>query len=175
MSVKDRARSFKLGKAKTKEAKIKRQEKKHETLRKETNIAKLEKIQREGTYESGIGLHLDGYTEDELNEQEMKITCRRCNRKGHKTANSKKCPFYKARVPTKKKKAAATAAQPPVVAAAASTPATAAIAAVTRRDAEDADRFDSMPFVDDVIDDDEDEFFDAPETVDSDEDEVGII
>ena len=90
----------------------------------------------------------DGYDEDDLTPAELLMECGRCKRKGHQTAGSSKCPYYKQR----KKKAAAPAAPPAVVGGG---PLVAAAAAAARRDAADAERFDSMPLNDDAVDDDD--------------------
>ena len=153
LHTKERARSKKLAKAKTKESKLKRQEKKHDSLKIQTTTAKREKAQREGTYGSGIGLLGDidvddGYDSDTLTAAEKNIVCKACGRKGHKTKANKLCPRYipRKQPPKKKQKKTATLAGAPLLEV---------------EDADDADQLDSLPLNDSIIDSDDDEFYDA--------------
>ena len=154
--TKDRSRAKKLFESTTKAAKKKRQGKKADNLKKATNVAKLEKAQREGSYGPGIGLLGDvddGYDSDLLTPAQRELTCRACGRRGHKTKANKLCPFYVPRVYKKKQKKTNEEQEvlPPA-------------AATNNDDAADADRMDCLALNDACGSDDE--FFDAEEDFD---------
>ena len=157
LTVKDKARKKKAEKTKTLEAKLKRQAKKADTLLKETNNAKREKAQRLGSYGPGIALEDidDGYDSDLLTEEQKKLKCKSCGRKGHKLKTNKLCPYYIAR--KRKAKTAGGAAATAVAAAAADNN--------NNPDAADSERMDGLAFTEAVGSDDE--FFDSEEFADS--------
>ena len=150
LTVRDNSRRKKAQKAKTVEAKLKRQEKKADTLLKETNNAKREKAQRMGSYGPGIALEDidDGYDSELLTDKEKQLVCKTCGRKGHRMRTNRLCPFYQPRK-KKAKPAEATATTGNVV------------DAEENRDAADADRMDGLALTDAVGSDDE--FFDSEE------------
>ena len=157
---KDKNRSAKIERAKKTDFKRKRNERKHDKLLADTAVAKRERHARDGTYETGMGMD-DGYTEADFDDADLdqSIECKRCGRKGHKSARSKGCKYYTKPKPRKKKATTATAS---------------GAAAIAQRDADEADKLDEMPFDtpipnDDPDSDDDDGFFDAFEF------ETGII
>ena len=146
LTVKDGARARKQAKQKTKEAKLKRQEKKAASMKQDTATAKRERAQRMGTYGAGVGMEEqeeidDGYDESLLTEEQLKIACKKCLRKGHRTSQSRYCKYYKPR----NRKAA-----PPATAAAATDNDDR-----VNNDARDCARMDTLAFNDAVGDDDE--------------------
>jgi hypothetical protein len=127
LEVKEKKRTKRLDKIKTKEHKKLRMQNKHEQLRLDEAIAKKERSKRDGTYKSGCNMDaggVDGYTEDDLlgphsrkkrrnataNENAI---CRHCGKSGHSTTRSKKCLHYKGgRTPATVAPAAAAAQMP---------------------------------------------------------------
>jgi hypothetical protein len=109
LEVKEKTRTKRLDKIKTKEHKKLRMANKFEQLRQDEIIAKRERSKRDGTYKSGLNMDeggVDGYTEEDLLQQHARkrnraannknATCQHCGKKGHTTTRSSKCCLHKA-------------------------------------------------------------------------------
>ena len=158
-----RDRFAKIARAKKPAFKRKRMQSDFDKLKANTLIAKRERDQRDGTYQTGMGMD-GGYTEQDFedgggqqdeasladNKKAQKKQCKRCKRFGHLTANSKSCMYYKS-----KRQRTATAVGGGVVATQQD---------ITERDKAEADAIEQLPLDTPLDDDDEDEdFYDAPE------------
>jgi hypothetical protein len=109
LQVKDKTRSSRLFSLKTRERKKDRNKVKYSKLVEETAIAVKERSKRDGTYRTGQNMDeggVYGYTAEDLQEPVRKkaknradVVCKCCKKRGHSTARSKDCLFYKARGP----------------------------------------------------------------------------
>jgi hypothetical protein len=117
LESKDRTRSKRLAKIKTKDMKKKRVRKKFEQLKEDEAIARKERSKRDGTYQRGLNMQdseVVGYTDSDLQQQaaaakrrrqqRTTVVCPHCGKKGHATKRSKQCTQY---VPTSTARTAA--------------------------------------------------------------------
>jgi hypothetical protein len=102
LKMKERTRSNRLNKIKTKEKKKERVKRKRDDLVRDEAVARKERAKREGVYKSGINMQehdIDGNEEGQQKLAARKInrnavTCPHCGKKGHATVRSKKCLHY---------------------------------------------------------------------------------
>ena len=187
INVISKKRATRLAKSKTPVHKTTRQLKYQLNLLTKTVIAKREKSKREGTYERGMGVGVNGgYTEEELAKaktlfptdykarkvsaaaaKRKSLICRYCHKTGHATNRSKKCDEHQAWLASKAAPGV-NLKQPPTAAAAGVIDKPLAAAdedsdqKQTQRDAEECELMDQLPFDDDSSDD---EFFDAMDCI----------
>jgi hypothetical protein len=107
LKVKEKSRVARLAKIRTKEAKLNKNKKKYEDLKKHTIIAKTQLHKREGTYRQGMNLddpyadipventienNDDGAKKPAAKRRKLPEFCEYCGKKGHTTKRSKNCP-----------------------------------------------------------------------------------
>jgi hypothetical protein len=100
LQVKDRNRTKRLEKTKTKDQKKNRLKLKYQQLADDTAIARKERAKREGTYRTGQAL--DDVEEEQparkrrnTAAERKNVTCSSCGLKGHATSRAKACLNYK--------------------------------------------------------------------------------
>jgi predicted chitinase len=104
LQAKEKTRSNRLAKAKTREQKTVRLKRTHDQLQADTRIATKERQKRDGSYKSGQNMQGDdGYPGEDPAQQSNNNKCQKkppsicksCNQPGHATSKNKKCINYK--------------------------------------------------------------------------------
>jgi hypothetical protein len=160
LEIKDKARSSRLYKLKTREKKKDRNKRHHAKLAEDTATAQKERDKRDGTYRRGMNMDpggVDGYTQEDFDQPSKKkprtvATCKHCGRKGHSTTRSKACLHHKQ--PAQQQQAAP-------------------VPRPVEDDASDVSDWDAMPLQDEVSD--ADLFEDAGTWSEDDDQSVGIM
>jgi hypothetical protein len=145
LSVKEKKRNKRIQKVKSTEAKKLRKLSHFDKLKAEESAAIVARAKRDGTYRKGQNMDDDVLDEGmqpplPTGTRARRVTpvCPHCGKKGHTTTRSKKCLHHKR-----------PGGDPPVGGTALQDPPPVLAALLQARNADDADRMDSLPFQDD--------------------------
>jgi hypothetical protein len=109
LDVKEKKRSRRIAKAKTREAKKDRNKSRYDKLRKEERLKRMAKKRKDGTYRTGMNMDDDDdgggkQPATKKRNSQADVVCKHCGKKGHSRTSSKQCLKYKA--PTARKEQA---------------------------------------------------------------------